>query len=120
MDKIIGSAAIIAYCGITCSECPAYIATQASDQTALEAVAAQWRVDYNAPGITVASVLCDGCLSGPNKCSHCGECNIRTCGVERGVANCAHCADYPCEQLEGFFSMVPAVRATLDQIHMAL
>ena len=120
MDKIIGSATIIAYCGLVCSDCPAYIATQANDPAALEAVAAQWRVEYNAPGFTAASVACDGCLSGPNKCSHCGDCNIRACGVAHGVANCAHCAEYPCEKLEGFFAMVPAVRATLDQIHQAL
>lgn len=120
MDQITGSATIIAYCGLACSDCPAYIATQANDQAALEAVAAEWRVAYNAPGITVASVICDGCLSGPNKCNHCGECAIRACGVEHGVANCAHCADYPCEQLEGFFSMVPDARVTLDRIHLAL
>ncbi|MBN2003627.1 MAG: DUF3795 domain-containing protein [Anaerolineae bacterium] len=111
---------IIAYCGLTCSDCPAYIATQSHDQAALEAVAAQWRQEYNAPGITVESVLCDGCLTGPNKCGHCSECNIRACGVEHGVANCAHCAEYPCDQLQAFFKMVPVAKAALDQIHQAL
>ena len=53
---------IIAYCGLVCSDCSAYIATQADDQEALEKVAAQWREQYNVPNITVASVLCDGCL----------------------------------------------------------
>ena len=37
MDKII------AYCGLVCSDCSAYVATQANDQEALERVAAQWR-----------------------------------------------------------------------------
>ena len=32
---------IIAYCGLACDECPAYIATQAEDMAALEKVAAQ-------------------------------------------------------------------------------
>ncbi|MEJ5311904.1 MAG: DUF3795 domain-containing protein [Anaerolineae bacterium] len=120
MDNIIGSAAIIAYCGLVCSDCPAYIATQANDQAALEAVAAQWRAEYNAPDITVASVMCDGCLSGPNKCSHCGECEIRACGVARGVVNCAHCPDYACDKLQRYFGFAPQMQTMLDQIHQAL
>jgi len=27
---------IVAYCGLVCSDCPAYIATQANDRAALE------------------------------------------------------------------------------------
>jgi len=110
---------MIAYCGLVCTECPAYVATQADDREALERVAAQWREEYNAPGITVASVLCDGCLDGGRKCSHCAECDIRACGVERGVANCAHCEEYVCEKLEGFFGFAPGARETLDEIRRA-
>ncbi len=32
---------ILAYCGLVCSECPAYLATQAGDTAALEEVAAR-------------------------------------------------------------------------------
>ena len=111
---------IIAYCGLVCSDCEAYIATQADDQVALERVAAKWREEYNAPGITVESVICDGCLTGERKCSHCAECQIRACGIERGVINCAHCADYPCEKLTGFFGFVPNARTVLDGIRQLL
>jgi hypothetical protein len=115
MDKII------AYCGLVCSDCDAYVATQADDQAALERVAAKWREEYGAPGITVESVLCDGCLTGPRKCGHCAECDLRACGVARGVANCAHCADYAsCAKLERFFGFVPSAKATLDEIRLAL
>jgi hypothetical protein len=77
MDKII------AYCGLVCSDCDAYLATQAGEQEALEGVAAKWRVEYHAPGITAESVLCDGCLTDlGHKCGHCGECDIRACGME--------------------------------------
>ena len=108
---------IIAYCGLVCTDCPAYIATQADDRAGLEQVAAQWREAYNAPNITVESVICDGCLTDKGrKCSHTAECEIRACGVERGVANCAHCADYACEKLEGFFGFAPDARAVLDEI----
>jgi len=112
---------IIAYCGLVCTGCPAYVATQANDQAALEQVAAQWREEYNAPDITVESVICDGCLPSDGRhCSHCFECEVRACGIERGVVNCAHCADYACEKLEGFFGFAPDARAVLDEVRQGL
>jgi len=107
---------IIAYCGLICSDCPAYIATQANDQEALEKVVAQWSEEYSAPDMTVESILCDGCLDGPRKCSHCAECEIRACGVAKGVVNCAYCDDYACEKLTGFFGFVPDAKKVLDGI----
>jgi hypothetical protein len=111
---------IIAVCGLICTDCPAYVASQADDRAALERVAAEWRQAYNAPNITVESVVCDGCLDGGRKCDHCGECDIRACGVALGVANCAHCSDYGCEKLERFFGFAPQARATLDEIRRSL
>ncbi len=105
---------IIAYCGLVCSDCPAYIATQANDQKALEKTAVQWRTEYHVPNITVKDVMCDGCLGGGRKCAHCFECDVRACGLERGVANCASCADYSCAKLEKFFGMAPQARKVLD------
>jgi hypothetical protein len=111
---------MIAYCGLVCTDCPAYIATQADDRAALEQVAAQWREEFDAPDITVQWIICDGCLDGGRKCGHCAECQIRACGVTRGVATCAHCADYACDQLEAFFGFVPDARATLDGVRADL
>ena len=106
---------LVAYCGLVCSECGAYRATQADDAVALERVAAQWREEYLLPGIAAAWVLCDGCLgSEGRKCGHCGDCEIRACGMSAGVANCAACPDYSCVRLERFFELVPAARAVLD------
>ena len=115
MDKII------AYCGLTCSDCEAYLATQANDHAALERVAVKWREEYNAPDVTVEYVICDGCLAGDGRLGgHCLECDIRACGVARGVANCAYCDDYACAKLEGFFGFVPTARATLDAVRQGL
>jgi len=111
MDKMI------AYCGLVCTDCAAFIATQADDQAALEAIAAQWRKEYNAPNITVASVICDGCLTQEGrKCGHCFECEIRSCATDRNIANCAHCTDYACSKLEEFFHLVPDAQTTLNAI----
>ena len=111
---------LIAYCGLVCTDCPAYIATQAEDSLELERVAAQWRAQYNAPQITAESILCDGCTREGRHAGHWFECDIRACAQSRGVANCAHCADYSCERLDGFFAMVPDARAVLDGIRQSL
>ncbi len=112
---------LIAVCGLTCSDCSAYLATQAGDLAALEKVAAQWRQEYNFSTCAAADVLCDGCTTVGRKCSHCADCGIRACGLARGVANCAHCADYAtCAQIAGFLQMVPTARTTLDGIRAAL
>jgi hypothetical protein len=113
---------IIAYCGLVCTDCPAYMATQADDRTALERVAAQWREQFNAPDITAESIVCDGCLGGDGGrlSGYCSVCEIRACGMARGVVNCAHCADYACEKLEGLFGMVPQARAVLDGVRAGL
>ena len=115
MDKMI------AYCGLLCTDCPAYIATQADDRAALERVAAQWRKEYDAPNITVESIICDGCLTADGrKCSHCFECEMRACAIERGAVNCAHCDDYGCEKIERFFGFVPDARTRLDAVRAKL
>jgi hypothetical protein len=115
MDKIIG------YCGLVCSGCPAYVATQADDRAALERVVAQWRQEFNAPDMTVESIICDGCLTDQGrKCGHCSQCEIRACAMGRGLANCAHCDEYACERLQGFFGFAPDARVTLDGIWAGL
>ena len=115
---------LIAYCGLLCNECPAYVATQADDRAELERVAAMWREEYDAPNITVESIICDGCNVEGRKCSHCDECDIRACALALNVANCAHCDDYDrpggCEKLEGLLGFVPAARALLDSIRAEL
>ena len=113
-------AKMIAYCGIVCTDCEAYIATQANDRAALLRVRDHWRQEYQAPQMTVESVTCDGCLVDGLKCSHCAECDIRACGKSRGVANCAHCEDYACAKLERFFGFVPDAKAVLDRVNASL
>ena len=37
---------MIAYCGLVCSECEAYQATQANHMPALEALAVRWSAEF--------------------------------------------------------------------------
>ncbi len=110
---------LIAFCGLDCAACDGYKATQANDDEWKERVAAQWRVAYNAPGINTAYVTCDGCtVTAGQLGGHCAECGVRSCAVERGVANCAYCPDYEtCETVQGFLKFVPDAKVILDKIY---
>ncbi|MEW6230665.1 MAG: DUF3795 domain-containing protein [Bacillota bacterium] len=109
---------MIAYCGLICTECEGYLATQADDREALERWAKKVREEYGSADATAESLRCDGCLaeSGP-KCGYCAVCEIRACGVARAVPNCGRCSDYAdCEKLQGFFAMAPQARAVLEEV----
>ncbi len=101
---------MIAMCGLVCTECEAYKATQANDMDWLQRVTDQWKVEYSAPNLSVEGVACDGCVSDSK----------RLCGLEKGVANCGECADYEsCQRIQDFFKMVPAAKVVLDEVHAA-
>jgi hypothetical protein len=118
---------IIACCGLACSACPAYVATQSGERDVLERVAAEWRELFGLPDITADDVACDGCLVRDGRLwVHCADCVVRICAMGRGVVNCGHCPDYACDKLEAVFdyidsAQVPAEdaqdpRAVLDDI----
>jgi hypothetical protein len=109
------SATLYGCCGLVCSECPAYVATQTNDTAKAAATAKEWSQQFGID-VAVEHVWCDGCTAAGRKCAHCAECEIRSCATGRGLATCAPCADYPCKQLEGFFGMVPMAKATLDRL----
>jgi Protein of unknown function (DUF3795) len=104
---------MIGYCGLICTECPAYLATKANDEKKANETAELWTKHYGID-IKVEDVWCDGCLVDGKKCGHCGVCEIRACAVEKGVKNCGHCDDYSCEKLDGYLKMIPDARIVLD------
>ena len=111
-------ARIIGYCGVDCTVCEAYIATQDGDEAEKERIAARWRQKYHNPKIDAAYVTCDGCLTHSAYLGgYCLDCPIRRCGHARGVFNCACCPEYPCDTLVRFFKLVPTAQATLEQIY---
>jgi len=107
---------MIAYCGIVCSECPTFIATQKNDDKMREDTAKKWSEMFHAD-IKPADINCDGCTSQSSRLfNYCGKCEIRKCGKENNVKNCAYCNGYPCEKLSAFFKNAPEAKATLDEI----
>ncbi len=112
---------LIAFCGLDCAKCEAYVATQAKDEVAQQRLLAKWRQEYNSPDMPIAAVICDGCTSSGRLGGYCSECPVRACGVSRQVSNCAYCADYAsCEKLAHFFTLAPQAKTTLDEIRLRL
>lgn len=107
---------IIAYCGLTCTECPSYIATREDDSEKLKSLALEWYgVEKDA-----TYCACDGCTADGRKNKWCAECAVRACAIDHAVVNCAHCDEYGCETLTAFFQDVPIAKTNLDQIRATL
>ena len=107
---------MIAMCGINCAECAAFLATRENDDHKRKEVAEQWSKDYQAE-FKAEDINCDGCALGEEGLfSHCHVCEIRKCGRERELKNCAYCNEYPCQKLNQLFLMVPKGKAVLDEI----
>ena len=111
---------MIAYCGITCSECDAYTTTQAGDMAALAALAAKWSKEFGQE-MEAADVMCDGCLATTGRqIGYCHGCAIRQCAVPKKVETCAHCESYACDKVEAFSKPGTPHRKTLDEIWAGL
>jgi hypothetical protein len=107
---------MIAFCGLGCSECPAYIATQKDDDEERKKVAETWSKQFKVE-LKPTDINCDGCISDSDRLlGHAKVCEIRKCGLEKKVPNCAHCDEYACDKLTEFFKMAPQAKSTLDEV----
>ncbi|MDH5448094.1 MAG: DUF3795 domain-containing protein [Candidatus Bathyarchaeota archaeon] len=111
---------IIAFCGLNCKNCRAYIATQENSNQKRKEVAEAWSTP-NYP-LKPEDINCDGCLLIKNgrTISFMNACTIRQCGLEKQVENCAHCADYPCPKLAPSHQRSPEAKQTLNNVHKQL
>jgi hypothetical protein len=112
---------MLAYCGLVCDTCPIYLATREAnleEQTRMRAEIAhlckeQYGMNYEPADITD----CDGCRTeGGRLFTGCRTCAIRKCAGDRGLENCAHCAEYVCDKLETFLASEPDAKARLDEM----
>ena len=111
---------IVAYCGLICTDCTAYIATQNDDDDMRKATAEKWAVEYNHP-FKPEDINCVGCIPVDGKhVGQCYVCEVRKCGQEKGVTNCAYCEEYICEELGRYFEMAPIMKANLEEIRKGL
>ena len=114
MEKMIG------YCGIICSACPVLIATQKNDDAERKRVAEIFTKQYGKE-YKPEDINCEGCTSDSSRIfSYCNVCEIRKCGREKYVKNCAYCPEYPCEKLSQLFSKYSKAEEILDEIRRGL
>ncbi len=107
---------IIAYCGIECSQCPAFIAKKENNDELRKKTAEQWSKEFKHT-VMPENINCDGCLSTTGQLiQYCNICEIRKCGFDKKVQNCSFCDDYVCEKLEKWFESVPDAKKRLDEI----
>jgi hypothetical protein len=105
---------IVAYCGLDCAKCEAFLATQKNDRAELERVAQKW--SEGGAKLTAEDVTCDGCFGKRVSKYARSNCAIRACGIDKKVKNCAYCGEYKCEKIAKFLQNTPTAAEKLDTI----
>ena len=104
---------MIAFCGLDCAECPAFHASTRLTMEERQSVADRWAKEFGAK-ITATEVDCVGCTAREGvHVGQCAVCEMRVCGLAKGLATCADCPEFACAKLEGFFAAVPAAKSNL-------
>ena len=113
---------MISYCGLLCSSCPIYLATNEPDKTKKDDLIGEiintcktiYGIDYRYEDIND----CDGCKAENGRLfSSCENCKIKKCAGSKKIENCAYCDKYSCNELSEIFKSEPAAKTRLDIIH---
>lgn len=107
---------MIAYCGLDCEQCDAYIATKNNDQALREKTARLWS-ELNNATILPEHINCDGCRVNGRKTVYCESlCAIRQCALKKGVATCGECLEMEqCPLAGAVFAHNPQARNNLTE-----
>lgn len=105
---------LIAYCGLDCEKCDAYLATIHDDQKLREKTAKLWAELNNAP-ILPEHINCQGCRVEGAKTVFCDTmCEVRQCALKKGFATCADCPDLEgCPTVGAIFENDPSALENL-------
>ncbi len=107
---------MIAYCGLVCSSCPTFLATQNDDDKARAETVIFYAEKFGF-NMKPEDINCDGCLSdGGTLIGYCQKCEIRKCCREKGLDNCAECKDAPCENLAKFHEFSPDAKTSFEAL----
>ena len=104
----------IAYCGLDCEQCDAYIATLHDDQALREKTAKLWAALNHAP-ILPEHINCQGCRADGAKTVFCEQlCAVRRCARQRGVVTCGDCPEMEsCPTVGAIFANAPQAKKNL-------
>ena len=99
---------MLGYCGVECSKCAAYIATINNDDNLRRRYAAE-QSEFFEMEILPEQINCVGCLEDGIHLGYCSMCEIRRCCRKRGLATCAECNEYVCEELKRVYMVMSEV-----------
>ena len=104
----------IAYCGLDCEQCDAYIATLHDDQALREKTAKLWAELNHAP-ILPEHIHCQGCRADGTKTVFCEQlCAVRRCARQKGVDTCGNCPEMEtCPTVGAIFTNNPQAKENL-------
>ena len=107
---------MIAYCGLVCTRCPQFIATQNDDDIARE-MAAKRIAEKFGLYFKPEEINCDGCLSsGGRLIGFCNTCEVRKCGIAKSVENCSTCDEALCDKLNKFHEFSPDAKVSFEAL----
>ena len=104
----------IAYCGLDCEQCDAYIATLHDDQALREKTAKLW-AELNHVPILPEHINCQGCRADGAKTVFCEQlCAVRRCARQRGADTCGDCPEMEsCPTVGAIFANAPQAKKNL-------
>lgn len=105
---------MIAYCGLDCEKCDAYLATINNDQDLREKTAKLW-AELNQAPILPEHINCEGCRVDGVKTVYCDSlCAIRQCALKKGVTTCGDCEELNhCQTIGALIANTPDVLENL-------
>lgn len=116
------------YCGIYCGACDimntyktGYKSRLASfwNETAVKKLHKTMGLDYD--NTRPFEITCNGCKT-DTLFVNCRVCNIRKCAIEKNVAHCIDCGEYPCNtiiefnKMSSFFPHLNCKQANMEKI----
>ena len=91
---------IVGCCGYRCDLCQAYRENIIDVEHQQRTVRGWFK--YYGDKVPPEEACCDGCLDNRKNAKRINtDCNVRACAMEKGVSNCAHCAEYFCSKARG-------------------
>ncbi len=109
------NAVLYAPCGIDCSVCDAYKATQTDDTALFQKLAENYEKQFDKK-IDPETLRCDGCASDNRHIGFCAVCSIRSCAFAKGFSTCAECDAFPCEKGSFIWVEGSKSKATLEML----
>jgi hypothetical protein len=107
---------MIAYCGLICSDCPTFLATQNDDDEARKKTAEYYSEKFGFI-LKPEDINCDGCLTdGGNLIAYCKTCEIKKCCQDKCLDHCTVCDEQPCDKLLKFHEFSPDAKTSFDAL----